>query len=119
MSKQSSTATTIAGNGQQQWEPVILKKSKPTSATTNGVSTSNRQLTEEEKAERQRIIPDVLRQDVQKARLAKKLSQADLARLSNLNVSVIKEYETKKRIFNESEIRKLEKALGCKLRRKP
>ena len=97
----------------QQWESVVLKKRAQPSK-----STQQRVLTDEEKVERQKIITPVLRQNVQKARLAKKLTQKQLATTAAIPLSAVQEYENGKRIFNEAEIKKLERALQCKLQRK-
>lgn len=98
----------------QQWESMILKKK----AVPTPKSTNQKILTEEEKIERQKTITPVLRQAIQKARMAKKLTQKQLATVAALPISTIQEYENGKRIFNEQEVKKLERALQCKLQRK-
>ena len=98
----------------RQWESIVLKKKTPVSAN----SAKERILTDEEKIERQKTITPVLRQNIQKTRLAKKLTQKQLAASAALPISTIQEYENGKRIFNEQEVKKLERALQCKLARK-
>ena len=100
----------------RQWDTVILKKKPPLKSADAGIA--NRTLTTEEMVDRQKIITPILRQNIQKARLCNKMSQQDLANASSLNISVIKEYETGRRIFNENEVKKLEKGLKCVLQRK-
>jgi putative transcription factor len=112
--KSSLTGATV---NDQQWEPVVLKKSS-TSKTVQNNQKSTRVLSEEEKIDRQKIITKVLQQSVTNARLAKKLSQKQLATNASLDISIIKEYESGKRVFNEAEVKKLEKALQCRLQRK-
>jgi len=54
---------------------------------------------------------------LQQARLAKKMSQHELANCLNEKNSVINEYESGKAIPNNAVIAKIERALGCKLPR--
>jgi ribosome-binding protein aMBF1 (putative translation factor) len=98
----------------QQWDSIVLKKKTPLSTK----STKQRILTEEEKIERQKTITPVLRQNIQTTRIAKKLTQKQLAATAALPISTIQEYENGKRIFNEQEVKKLERALQCKLQRR-
>jgi len=100
----------------RQWDTVILKKKPPPKSADAGIA--NRVLTADEMVDRQKTITPILRQNIQKARLCNKMSQQDLANASSLNISVIKEYETGRRIFNETEVKKLEKALKCVIQRK-
>ena len=105
----------LSGNqaNDQQWETVVLKKStKP-----NVGAKPARVLSEEEKIERQKKITPVLRKNIQTARLAKKMTQQQLASAASLDINIIKQFETGSRIFNEGEVKKLERALGCKLQR--
>jgi putative transcription factor len=99
----------------QQWDTIVLKK--PAAKVSTGPQTAN-MLSEEEALERQKKISPVLRQSIQKARLLKKMTQRQLAVASNLTLATIQEYENGKRIFNEQEVKKLERAVCCKLQRK-
>jgi len=99
----------------QQWDTIVLKKSvAPISIRASTVSA----LSEEDLVERQKKISPVLRQNIQKARLFKKMTQLQLGLASNLTLATIQEYENGKRIFNEQEVKKLERALRCTLQRK-
>jgi ribosome-binding protein aMBF1 (putative translation factor) len=98
----------------QQWDSIVLKKKKKSDTVDN----SKQVLSDDVKIERQKTISSVLRQEVQKARLSKKITQKELATLASIPFNAIQEYETGKRIFNEAEVIKLERALKCKLRRK-
>jgi len=98
----------------QQWDTMVLKKS----AAKASSQTATTVLSEEELVERQKKITPVLRQNIQKARLFKKMTQVQLGLASNLTLAAIQEYESGKRIFNEQEVKKLERALRCTLQRK-
>ena len=50
--------------------------------------------------------------DIQKARLAKKMTQAQLAQAINEKAQVINEYESGKAIPNNTILGKIERALG-------
>jgi putative transcription factor len=52
---------------------------------------------------------------MQKARLAKKMSQADVAKQVNEKSTVINDYESGRAVPNPAIIQKLQKVLGCKL----
>jgi len=102
----------------QEWEPLTLVKKRSGTKSKDGAATNTRVLSEEEKIARQKQISPTLRQNIQKARLAQKMTQAQLATASSLAVNTIKELESGTRIFNENEIKKIERALRCKLPRK-
>lgn len=55
---------------------------------------------------------------IQQARIAKSLTQADLARLINEKQQIVNEYEQAKAIPNQQILAKMERALGVKLRGK-
>lgn len=61
---------------------------------------------------------DRVRQAIQKARLEKKLSQADLAKQINERPQVVQEYENGKAVPNQAVLAKMERVLGVKLRGK-
>lgn len=105
----------------RQWEPMILTKSK-TSKSSNSKSndsklTSQKIITPEEQIERSKPVSQIIVKGIIAARGIKKLKQTDLAKQANLDIKIIKEIETGKRIFCEQEIRKIERVLG-KLQRK-
>jgi ribosome-binding protein aMBF1 (putative translation factor) len=101
-------------NDHQQWDTIVLKKSVAPVSTRASAAV----LSEEQVVERQKKISPVLRQNIQKARLFKKMTQLQLGLASNLTLATIQEYENGKRIFNEQEVKKLERALRCTLQRK-
>ena len=63
----------------------------------------------------ERVSTD-LRQNLMKARLEKKLTQAQLAQQINELPKVVQDYEAGKAIPNQAIISKMERALGVKLR---
>ncbi|EOA31528.1 hypothetical protein CARUB_v10014716mg [Capsella rubella] len=135
----------------QDWEPVVLHKSKPKSqdlrdpkavnaALRSGVAVQTvkkfdggsnkkgkstavpainaKKLEEEtEPAAMDRVKAEV-RLMIQKARLEKKISQADLAKQINERTQVVQEYENGKAVLNQAVLAKMEKVLGVKLRGK-
>lgn len=59
-----------------------------------------------------------VRQAIQKARLQRKMSQAELAKQINERTQVVQEYENGKAVPNQVVLGKMEKVLGVKLRGK-
>ncbi|XP_078177379.1 multiprotein bridging factor 1C [Carex rostrata] len=59
-----------------------------------------------------------VRTAIQKARLAKKMSQAELAKQINERVQVVQEYENGKAVPNQAVLAKMERVLAVKLRGK-
>ena len=59
-----------------------------------------------------------LKKMIQQARLAKKMTQAQLATAINEKPAIVTEYENGKAILNNQVLGKLERALGVKLRGK-
>ncbi|KAL3535765.1 hypothetical protein ACH5RR_004226 [Cinchona calisaya] len=87
---------------------------KKTSAST---AVNARKLDEaEEPAALDRVSTEV-RQAIQKARIDKKMSQAELAKQINERPQVVQEYENGKAVPNQAILAKMEKVLGVKLRR--
>ncbi|XP_010249785.1 PREDICTED: multiprotein-bridging factor 1c [Nelumbo nucifera] len=131
----------------QDWEPVVLHKSKPNAqalrdpkavnqALRSGAAVQTvkkfdagsnkkpatvvnaRKLDEgTEPAALDKVSTEV-RQAIQKARLAKKMSQAELAKLINERTLVVQEYENGKAVPNQAVLAKMEKVLKVKLRGK-
>jgi putative transcription factor len=62
-------------------------------------------------------VDKTLSNAIQQARMAKKMTQKDLATAINEKAQVIAEYESGKAIPNGQIIVKIERALGCKLPR--
>ncbi|KAK9048604.1 hypothetical protein SSX86_032431 [Deinandra increscens subsp. villosa] len=140
--------TRPAGPIAQDWEPVVLHKSKPkaqvlrdqkavnqalragaqvqtvkkfdggTNKKSPATAVYARKLDEaEQPAALDRVAPEV-RQLIQKARIDKKLSQADLAKQINERPQVVQEYENGKAVPNQAVLAKMERVLGVKLRGK-
>ncbi|OUZ99914.1 Cro/C1-type helix-turn-helix domain [Macleaya cordata] len=138
----------FAGSITQDWEPVVLHKSKPKSqdlrdpkAVNQALRTGGSVLTVKkfdsgsnkktvapvvnakkldeaaEPAALDRVSTEV-KQSIQKARLAKKMSQAELAKQINERPQVVQEYESGKAVPNQIVLAKMEKVLGVKLRGK-
>lgn len=81
-------------------------------------SLNTRKLDEEsEPAALERVSLEV-KNRIQKARLDKKLTQAQLAQLINERPQVVQEYESGKAIPSQQVLGKMERALGVKLRGK-
>ncbi|VVA98442.1 unnamed protein product [Arabis nemorensis] len=135
----------------QDWEPVVLHKSKQKSqdlrdpkavnaALRTGVSVQTvkkfdagsnkkgkstaapvknpKKLEEETEPSAIDRVKAEVRLTIQKARLEKKMSQADLAKQINERTQVVQEYENGKAVPNQAVLAKMEKVLGVKLRGK-
>ncbi|MED6209904.1 Multiprotein-bridging factor 1c [Stylosanthes scabra] len=139
--------TRSTGTITQDWEPVVLHKSRPKAqdlrnpkavnqalrsgaevqtvkkfdAGSNrkpGPGINARKLEEgTEPAALERVAVEV-RQAIQKARLEKKMSQAELAKQINERPQVVQEYENGKAQPNQAVLAKMERVLGVKLRGK-
>ncbi|CAN6442201.1 unnamed protein product [Victoria cruziana] len=135
----------------QDWEPVVLHKTKPKSGDLRDPKAVNaalragaqvqairkfdggsnrkgstsaqpvmnaRKLDEaEEPAAFEKVSADV-RSAIQKARVEKKMSQAELAKQINERAQVVQEYESGKAIPHQAVLAKMERVLGVKLRGK-
>lgn len=140
--------TRPTGGMAQDWEPVVLRKQKPKASDLRDPKAVNqalrmgaqvqtvkkfdagsnkkapatavnaRKLDEAaEPAALDRVPPEV-RQAIQKARIEKKMSQAELAKQINERTQVVQEYENGKAVPNQAVLAKMEKVLGVKLRGK-
>ncbi|XP_031488416.1 multiprotein-bridging factor 1c [Nymphaea colorata] len=140
-----------AGNISQDWEPVVLHKTKPKSGDLRDPKAVNaalragaqvqavkkfdggsnkkgsasaqpvvnaRKLDEAEEPAAFERVPADLRLAIQKARVEKKMSQAELAKQINERAQVVNEYESGKAIPNQAVLAKMERVLGVKLRGK-
>ncbi|KAA8523101.1 hypothetical protein F0562_009524 [Nyssa sinensis] len=131
----------------QDWEPVVLHKSKPKAQNLRDPKAVNhalrsgaevqtvkkfdagsnrkaamtvnaRKLDEAaEPAALDRVSAEV-RQAIQKARIEKKMSQSELAKQINERPQVVQEYENGKAVPNQAVLAKMERVLGVKLRGK-
>ncbi|KAL6984818.1 Multiprotein-bridging factor 1c [Sarracenia purpurea var. burkii] len=86
---------------------------KPAATTVNA-----RKLDEAAEPAALERVPVEVRQAIQKARIEKKMSQAELAKQINELPRVVQEYENGKAIPNQAVLAKMEKVLGVKIRGK-
>ena len=96
-------------------------KNKEQSNQKKSVSDAHHQLCKLEDASESQAVQTVslnVSQQIQKARIAMKMTQKQLAEKAMVNVKVISDYESGKAIPNEQIKRKIEKALGCQIRTK-
>lgn len=131
----------------QDWEPVVLHKSKPKAQDLRNPKAVNQAL--RSGAEIQTVkkfdagsnkktapvvnarkldegtepaaldkVPTEVRHAIQKARLEKKMSQSELAKQINERPQVVQEYENGKAVPNQAVLAKMERVLGVKLRGK-
>ncbi|GMH18933.1 hypothetical protein Nepgr_020774 [Nepenthes gracilis] len=130
----------------QDWEPVVLHRSKPKAQDLRNPKAVNQALRSgaevqtikkydagsnkkaaagtafkldegTEPAALQRVSAET-RQAIQKARIAKKTSQAELAKLISERPQVVQDYENGKAVPNQAVLSKMEKVFGVKLRGK-
>lgn len=106
----------------QDWEPVVFKKNiKPAGATANNFRPPGSKKMDELNSDDIPKITYVTREEAQtiiEARMAKKLTQDGLAKLCNINVSIIKDFETQKMPSNKQLYSRLLKVLGIKIEKK-
>uniref|UniRef100_A0ACD6ADD7 Uncharacterized protein n=1 Tax=Avena sativa TaxID=4498 RepID=A0ACD6ADD7_AVESA len=138
----------MSGNITQDWEPVVLRRTKPKAADLKSTKAVNqalrtgapvetvrkaaagtnrkdsaaaapaRKLDETtEPAALDRVAGEV-RAVIQKARVAKGWSQAELAKRINERAQVVQEYESGKAVPVQAVLAKMERALEVKLRGK-
>ena len=132
----------------QDWDPIVLHRAKPkaqdlrnpkainqalrsgavgltvkkfyagSNRKAGGPAVNVRKLEERtEPAALDRVAGEV-RHAIQKARLEKKMSQAELAKQINERTQVVQEYENGKAVPNQAVLAKIERVLGVKLRGK-
>ena len=138
----------LSGNITQDWEPVVLRRAKPkaadlkstkavnqalrsgapvesvrkaaagTNKNSSAAAAAARKLDEmTEPAGLERLGAEV-RAAIQKARVAKGWSQAELAKRINERAQVVQEYESGKAVPVQAVLAKMERALEVKLRGK-
>ncbi len=98
----------------QDWETIFMTKTKE---KTPQQQTGPKPPVDTHQAEPLPKVTVELKTALQQARIAKKLSQKELAQQINVPVSLINDYEKGAAIPNNSFIAKLEKSLGTKLPR--
>merc|ERR1712086_142868 len=79
-------------------------------------SDKNRKLDDADEAGRIATVSLDLRIKIQQGRMAKKMTQAQVAKSINEKQQTINEYESGKAVPNQQVLGKLERVLGCKLR---
>ncbi|KAK9833786.1 hypothetical protein WJX74_005786 [Apatococcus lobatus] len=128
----------------QDWDPVIIRKKAPTAGqaqTSQAVNQARRaggevetvkkfsagknaatsagkdaaKLDRETEELHHDRVPSELKKTIQSARLAKKMTQADLAQGINEKPQIIQEYESGKAIPNPQVLGKLSRILGVQL----
>lgn len=97
----------------QDWTPVVIKKPSPKPAPT---PTKPKELDEIGKIQHTTLE---LRKQIQNARVAKKMSQTELANQINEKPNVIQAYENGKAIPSNQILQKLRRVLGVKLTSPP
>ena len=107
----------------QDWETVVFKKKKivdPSTKPYHGPSKS-KILDETNDGGKMPTFGDYnnIRSEIQKQRLAQKMSQKDLANKINARPNLINDIESGKEIFHINLLTKIEKALCVKLPRPP
>jgi len=98
------------GDHWQDWTPVVIKK---TEVKITPKPTKPKELDEIGKVQHTTLE---LRKQIQEARMAKKLSQAQLAQQINEKPNIIQAYESGKAIPNPQILQKLRRILGVKLK---
>ncbi|XP_021741569.1 multiprotein-bridging factor 1c-like [Chenopodium quinoa] len=140
--------TRSSGPISQDWEPVVIHKTRPKTqdlrdpkavnqalrsgkpvetvkkavAGTNkkapATAVNARKLDEETEPAALAKVGTEVRLAIQKARIEKKMSQAELAKQINERPQVVQEYENGKAVPNHMVLAKMERVLGVKLRGK-
>ena len=95
------------------------KQSSGGNKSTQSKSDINiRKLDDASEGQKHKTIDREISQQIIKARCAKKLTQDALAKQLNINVSIVKEYETGKAIVNNQILQKICRVLCIKLNKK-
>lgn len=102
-----------AGDHWQDWNTVVLKKPKPQT-----FSPSPKEPKEPGEMEKVQHTSLELRKQIQAARTARKLSQAQLAQQINEKPNIIQAYESGKAVPSPQILQKLRRILGVKLNSK-
>ncbi len=117
---------------EQDWKPTYIgtkinaskqkttvKVAKPSVNGQSNQSTNLHRLESDNEYKPPKITMDIAKQ-IEQARIAKKMTQTELANNSMLTLSTIKLYERPQQdsVLNQAVIRKLEKSLGVQIRTK-
>ena len=107
---------------QAQRDGRFISQKKQTLGANKSTQSKNdldtRKLDDSSEAQKLKTIDRELSQQIIQARCAKKLTQDALAKQLNLNVSIIKEYETGKAVVNNQILQKICRVLCIKLNKK-
>jgi ribosome-binding protein aMBF1 (putative translation factor) len=103
----------------QDWKPVVLRKSKP-KPQPKLQSSGHKQFTKldnnDEDIEAPKYLSYEFRQQLQKARCSKKMSQKDLANRINEQTSIVSGYENGKMVPQSRILIKINRILGTRLK---
>jgi ribosome-binding protein aMBF1 (putative translation factor) len=102
----------------QDWEPVVLKKTQSLKKQGSIANPAGHKKFVELNADEIPKLNYVSKEEAQtiiQGRKAKDLKQEDLARMLNINVSIIKDFENQKSVSNKQLYSKMLKALGLKI----
>ena len=72
---------------------------------------------DEETSHQMETVSHICAQSIQEARLAKNLTQTQLAKATGEKLATIKDYEAGTAQYHGTTINNIEKALGCKIKR--
>ena len=103
----------------QDWKTVVLRKKQEDKISKPNISNQQQKVNSIEKKEendelKHKQISLELRQNIQKARCLKKLTQKQLANNINLPLQVVSEIESGKSIYNHQHINKIKRYLKLK-----
>jgi putative transcription factor len=96
--------------------PGDIERRSTANAHTAGLGAMAKRIDDDTESTRVKTVDFGVRINLQKARQAKNLTQADLARLICERASVVTDYENGKAVPNEQILVRMEKALGVHLR---
>jgi putative transcription factor len=103
----------------QDWKPVVWKKDQTTKQEKiqrqNPAGTSKFLKLDSDDPEPSKVISQEIRMRIQKGRMAKKLTQKQLAQQLNIPVVTVTSYESGKAFPNKAMLRKISKSLAIKL----
>ena len=105
------------GYQHQDWNEVVLRKPVELKPSTNSGRSQEQKLDDVTEAKPMPKSTQELRVSLQKARIAKKLNQKQLAGLLGLNAPQIAKYENGKEVPSNAMLAKIERVLGVKLPR--
>lgn len=104
----------------QDWETIVLKPKKTTTAEpakrSPGVPKLVKDLYGDDPVEPPKVSTK-LRKTIQQARLAKKMSQADLAKAACMKPDIIKSFEDGSAVPDPAVLSKLSRVLGVTLKK--